>query len=256
MAKLGTSRNPAVVRVQSQERATAILRICDERGWQAIVGIEPDKSEGVQDVERLLGARLDLSALPGGLETLCLFFHAFPDLAVAETRSALILRDDRRGLPVGEYSFLELYCVDPHCECRHALIWVVRDQDLEPVATIRHRFDVASHGPEQTTLDPQATQSADAGAALRLFRVALTDPQYAARLERHYRMFKEVVSDPDHPINERLRAEGLRAAEPILQASLPAFPGGPLDLGLKKPCPCGSGRKYKHCCRDREAVTR
>ena len=54
MAKLGTDKYPAVVRVHSPERAEEILSICNEHGWQAIVGIEPDKPEDISDVERLL----------------------------------------------------------------------------------------------------------------------------------------------------------------------------------------------------------
>jgi len=36
------------------ERAQEILMLCNEHGWQVIVGIEPDKPEDVSDVERLL----------------------------------------------------------------------------------------------------------------------------------------------------------------------------------------------------------
>ncbi|MBU4175922.1 MAG: SEC-C domain-containing protein [Actinobacteria bacterium] len=54
MAKLGTNKHPAVVRVESLERAGEVLSICNDHGWQAIVGIEPDKPEDISDVERLL----------------------------------------------------------------------------------------------------------------------------------------------------------------------------------------------------------
>ncbi|MDI6752648.1 MAG: SEC-C metal-binding domain-containing protein [bacterium] len=54
MAKLGTDKRPAVVRVQSLERAEEILALCNEHGWQAIVGVEPDKPEDISNVERLL----------------------------------------------------------------------------------------------------------------------------------------------------------------------------------------------------------
>ena len=30
------------------------MRICNERGWQVIVGIEPDKSEDISDLKWLL----------------------------------------------------------------------------------------------------------------------------------------------------------------------------------------------------------
>ena len=54
MTKLGTSKRPAVVRVQTQARAEAILRVSDRHGWKVIVGVEPDQDEDVSDVERLL----------------------------------------------------------------------------------------------------------------------------------------------------------------------------------------------------------
>lgn len=54
MSKLGSSKRPAIVRVQTQAKAEEILRICNEHGWKVIVGIEPDKPEDISDVERLL----------------------------------------------------------------------------------------------------------------------------------------------------------------------------------------------------------
>lgn len=54
MAKLGTSKHPAIVRVRTEERADEILALCDQHGWQVIVGVEPENEEDVSDVERLL----------------------------------------------------------------------------------------------------------------------------------------------------------------------------------------------------------
>ena len=54
MTQLGTSKKPAVVRVQTQARAEEMLSICDLHGWKVIVGLEPDQDEDVSDVERLL----------------------------------------------------------------------------------------------------------------------------------------------------------------------------------------------------------
>ena len=54
MAKLGTSKRPAIVRVHSIARAEDILSVCDARGWKVIVGVEPDKPEDVSDIESLL----------------------------------------------------------------------------------------------------------------------------------------------------------------------------------------------------------
>jgi SWIM/SEC-C metal-binding protein len=55
MSKLGTKQKPAVVRVQTQERANEILKTCNENGWQVIIGIEPHKEEDISDVQKLMG---------------------------------------------------------------------------------------------------------------------------------------------------------------------------------------------------------
>ena len=54
MPKLGTSKRPAIVRVQDPQRAADIMALCDERGWKVIVGVEPHKAEDISDVEHLL----------------------------------------------------------------------------------------------------------------------------------------------------------------------------------------------------------
>ena len=54
MAKLGTKKRPARGHVQNFERAQEILAMCDDRGWIAVIGIEPDKPEDISEVQRLL----------------------------------------------------------------------------------------------------------------------------------------------------------------------------------------------------------
>ena len=54
MARLGAKKRPARGHVQTLERAQAILAMCDDRGWTAIIGIEPDKPEDISEVQRLL----------------------------------------------------------------------------------------------------------------------------------------------------------------------------------------------------------
>ena len=53
MAKLGTKSRHIVAHVQTQDRATELLSFCNEQGWQAIIGIEPDKPEDISDIIRL-----------------------------------------------------------------------------------------------------------------------------------------------------------------------------------------------------------
>jgi len=54
LAKLGTHKRPAVVRVRSLEKGEAIVALCNQHDWQVIVGIEKDKPEDTSDVDRLL----------------------------------------------------------------------------------------------------------------------------------------------------------------------------------------------------------
>jgi len=59
MAKIGTHKRPAVVRVRSVERAEDIVALCNENGWQVIVGVEKDEVEDISDVEWLLNGMSD-----------------------------------------------------------------------------------------------------------------------------------------------------------------------------------------------------
>ncbi len=54
MARLGSRKRPAVVRVRAEDRASEILELCEDRGWHVIVGIEPEGPEDISDLERLL----------------------------------------------------------------------------------------------------------------------------------------------------------------------------------------------------------
>jgi len=54
MAKLGTEKKPAIVRVQNKRRAQEVSSIFDKNGWKFILGIEPDKPEDISDLEKLL----------------------------------------------------------------------------------------------------------------------------------------------------------------------------------------------------------
>ena len=54
MSKLGTDKRPAVVRVRSAEEAQEIVDFAQERGWQVIVGVEPDQIEDRSDLLKLM----------------------------------------------------------------------------------------------------------------------------------------------------------------------------------------------------------
>jgi uncharacterized protein YecA (UPF0149 family) len=60
--------------------------------------------------------------------------------------------------------------------------------------------------------------------------IVLQDKIYVDRLKRHYHMFKEVVDSEDFELED----EDYIAPRPA--------------IGRNDPCPCGSSKKYKHCC--------
>ena len=65
MAKVGSPKRPAVARVRSVEKAEAIVTLCNEHGWQVIVGVEEDAPEDTSDVEWLLNRLIDTAKATG-----------------------------------------------------------------------------------------------------------------------------------------------------------------------------------------------
>ncbi len=63
MAKLGSEKRPAIVRVQSEDRATEIMSICEQHDWKVIVGIEPDMPEDISHVDRLLNPTVPVKSV-------------------------------------------------------------------------------------------------------------------------------------------------------------------------------------------------
>jgi SWIM/SEC-C metal-binding protein len=64
MARLGSRKRPAIVRVQTEAHAREIVDLCDAHGWQVIVGVEPDASEDVSDVRTLLAPTPGIAPQP------------------------------------------------------------------------------------------------------------------------------------------------------------------------------------------------
>ena len=53
MARLGTKARPAVIRAQTEERARGLFEHCTARGWDVIVGVEPEEPEDFTDMLKL-----------------------------------------------------------------------------------------------------------------------------------------------------------------------------------------------------------
>lgn len=64
MASIGTRKKPAIVRVQTEERAQRLLEFCQDNDIAVMVGVEPDKPEDISDIERAILAREPARAAP------------------------------------------------------------------------------------------------------------------------------------------------------------------------------------------------
>jgi hypothetical protein len=134
------------------------------------------------------------------------------------------------------------------------LLNVIDTETRKHVATINHGFEPPKppfDDEGQTFLDPLNPQSPMSGALLDLFEdMIANDTGYQERLERHYAMWKGVVDNPSHPDHHKVRNElhedpTFRPAFPKQQ---PVHREGP-KVGPNELCPCGSGKKFKKCCR-------
>ena len=54
MAKIGTQAHPAIIRVQTTERAQELTYLARQHDIVLIAGVEPDKKEDVTDLDRAL----------------------------------------------------------------------------------------------------------------------------------------------------------------------------------------------------------
>ncbi len=182
------------------------------------------------------------------------FYYVDAQLAGEETR-VLTFRTPFRGIPAGRYDLVEYFCPDPACHCRRGMLNVVEERDVERFLTsISYAFD-----PEDPDagpfLDPLNPQSRYAPAFLEIVKeLVFTDAAYLARLERHYTMMKAAASDPAHPAYERLQHAIATDPDRLLSEDCDpewertAGDVAERSVGRNDPCPCGSGRKYKHCC--------
>jgi hypothetical protein len=143
------------------------------------------------------------------------FMERFPEVGARETRSVTV--PPRQDLPEGEYGFVELYCDEPGCDCRRVMIDVLRPETgwSKIWATISYGWEsldfyrkwsgggsdpIQSKGPYLDLLNPQTKYSP---ALLNLFRFLLQSPDYVARLQRHYQMFRESVDRGDKHSNTK-----------------------------------------------------
>jgi hypothetical protein len=112
------------------------------------------------------------------------------------------------NLPSAQYSFIEMFCDEPGCDCRRVFFTVVSSADNATKAVIAWGWETPAFyrkwlgmgdpdiirdlkGPVLNLTSPQSNL---APALLKLFQnVLLQDSAYIERVKRHYDMFRATV---------------------------------------------------------------
>ncbi len=109
-------------------------------------------------------------------------------------------------LPDGEYSFVDMYCSEPGCDCRKTMIQVLHNGKL--VSVINYGWESAAFyekwmGSEAkdvsfppmagATIDLSSPNQVSEEGVLGLFN-ALLDEMWVAKFKRHYKSVKANVS--------------------------------------------------------------
>lgn len=139
-----------------------------------------------------------------------LFHSRFPDVAERETRTVTVIDSSDFNLPPAHYSFLEMFCDEPGCDCRRVFFSVVSSLQKDIQAVIAWGWEEREFytkwmgdddpriindliGPALNLASPQSNL---APALLYLFRnVLLQDTAYVERVKRHYTMFRQEVDN-------------------------------------------------------------
>ena len=138
-----------------------------------------------------------------------------PETATRETRIISIPLPDQ-AFPVGTYLLREFYCPDRACDCRRVIIRIIQvdpqGDPEKPEATLTYGWGSKAHCRKwfgdtvpESELDFHLTlnlellsyQSPRAEEWLELVTdLVFSDPDYVARLGKHYRLFRSVGTKP------------------------------------------------------------
>lgn len=136
------------------------------------------------------------------------FYLKFPAIAQRETRTVTLFSKSGFDLPAGDYTFLEMFCDEPGCDCRRAFFFVSSSGREHAIAVIAYGWEdrdfyvkwMGDDEPEviETLKGPalnlSSPQSKLAPAVLELFqKVLLQDRRYIERVKRHYGLFRAAI---------------------------------------------------------------
>ncbi len=139
------------------------------------------------------------------------------------------------------------YCVQPNCQCKVALLNFLKlvDASGKKTTSLKDSPAIRYDHSSGTTLETFRGAPGHPDPAVLLAALKCTHPMMHLMLEFRHLMMQKLYL---------LRAaEKLRSKINSLQVST-GVRRAP-KVGRNEPCPCGSGKKYKHCCLLKKPVT-
>lgn len=180
------------------------------------------------------------------------FIERFGELGWKETRSATVFENNKYGLPADQYGLIEAYCDDENCDCRRVFLNIVSRKRDEIIAVVTYGWETeafyrkwfgGSDSENSRTavkemtglgLNSASQQSKFALGAPKLVEELLQDPNYVARIKRHYRMFKETVD-----------GKPIKMSVPDEISAIPELPRIPIDSVTSEPTARKSRKRHR-----------
>lgn len=134
-------------------------------------------------------------------------FAAAGELIGSAHRVRTVELADSRGLPDGEYRFVDMYCIDPGCDCRKTIIRVFHNG--KHVSTLNYGWESPAFyrrwmgGDDDTGMAGgsvafDSPDSVPRRAMLSLF-TALLDERWTSGFKKHYAAVKKVLAERSRP---------------------------------------------------------
>lgn len=143
-----------------------------------------------------------------------LFYHYFPEIAGKETRELTITADN--DILSGSYSLMEMFCINPDCDCRKVILNIVSQKENKVVSIINYGWENEEFYKATCEVDeesvykylspltfvPESEQKRySSELSNAVMNYVLKDPSYIQRIKQHYSIFKEKMKNLKNALN-------------------------------------------------------
>lgn len=138
-------------------------------------------------------------------------------------------------LPSGEYEFVDFYCTDKNCDCRKTIIQIFHRNKIVSIVSFGWEKPAFYLRWQKSMKDLQLAKEMS-GLSIDFSSPDRVSPQGILSLMNHLLDEKWIGILKD---NYR-RIRQIEKPDNVIRL--------PEKITRNAPCPCGSGKKHKHCC--------